>query len=43
MCVCALSNDVTCHIATNRSNLDGEYKKSIPAAPESQGHMGKVV
>ena len=42
-CVFALINDATYPLATNQSELDAENNKSIPGAPDSRGHMGKVL
>jgi len=42
-CVFALIKDATYPLATNQSELDTENNKSIPGAPDPQGHMGKVL
>jgi len=42
-CVFALINDATYPLATNRSELEAENNKSIPGAPDPQGHTGKVL
>jgi len=40
-CLFALMNDATYPLATNQSELDAENNKSIPGAPDPQGHMWK--
>jgi len=42
-CVFVLINEATCPLATNQSDLDAESNKSILDAPDSRGHMGKVL
>jgi len=41
--VFALINNATNPLATNQSELEAENNQSIPGAPDSQGHMGKVL
>jgi len=42
-CVFVLINDATYALPTNQSELDAENNKWIPGAPDSRGHMGKVL
>jgi len=42
-CVFALINDATYPLAPNQSEHDAENNKSIPGAPDPQGHMGNAL